>query len=150
MGNLLFRSRKRSSRDSNTVVRRGVTSVDRSQSNSFSSSFDKFPQRNQNYPFPASNAMDSGEAKKTASSAGAMAPSSSGLDKKKKYAYIPDNFTSIDQVLSLGFFFSFKSLVVFLFCICFSTVIFFYYGWSSGVLLGLRSMLLSRFQVQNP
>lgn len=88
MGNLLFRSRKRSSRDSNTVVRRGVTSVDRSQSNSFSSSFDKFPQRNQNYPFPASNAMDSGEAKKTASSAGAMAPSSSGLDKKKKYAYI--------------------------------------------------------------
>lgn len=115
MGNLLFRSRKRSSSDGSTVVRRGVGPIARSPSRSFSSSFtdhpfDRFPQRNKNYPFQASTAVDSSEAKKTAGSAGAMASSCSGVEKKKKYAYIPDNFTSIDQVLSLSFFTSIYSL----------------------------------------
>ncbi|KAL8461798.1 hypothetical protein ACS0TY_033049 [Phlomoides rotata] len=103
MGNLLFRSRKRSSKDSSTVVGRGVGPIARAPSRSFSSSFtdhpfDRFPQRNQNNPFPAFTALGSSDAKKNTGSAGAMTSSSSGIDKKKKYAYIPDNFTSIDQV----------------------------------------------------
>lgn len=105
MGTLFSRFRKRSSRESSTVVRRGSSSIIGGQPRSFSSSFshhpfDGLPERNQNHPFSASTAANNTETKKTTGSAGGMSSSSSGVDKKKKYGYIPDNFTSLDQVLS--------------------------------------------------
>ncbi|KAK6124553.1 hypothetical protein DH2020_041701 [Rehmannia glutinosa] len=103
MGNMLSRSRKRSSSESGTVVGRGSSSLTRGPPRSLSSSFtshpfDGLPQRNLNHPFFASGSANNSETKTTTGSAGGMSSSSGGFDKKKKYGFIPDNYTSIDQV----------------------------------------------------
>ncbi|XP_051125923.1 E3 ubiquitin-protein ligase RGLG4 [Andrographis paniculata] len=69
MGNLLFRSSKRSRDDGSSVGGR-------------SSVIARLPS----------------VTRSAAGRAGAMGSSSAGVDKMKKYAYIPDNFTSINQV----------------------------------------------------
>ncbi|KAL3627145.1 E3 ubiquitin-protein ligase rglg4 [Castilleja foliolosa] len=104
MGNLLSRSRKSTKRHNSTVAGSCTGSVDRWPSRSLSSSyvdnpFDKLPQSDQKYPSFASTAGSNSETKSTSGRAGDMSSSrSSGFVKKKKYGYIPDHFTSIDQV----------------------------------------------------
>ncbi|KAK4484954.1 hypothetical protein RD792_007559 [Penstemon davidsonii] len=91
MGNLLSGSRKRGSSNNGRIATRGRFSPSSSVPTSVSSSFtpelfDKLQQRN-----PSHFSSSTGVASEKSSG---MA----GLDKKKKYAYIPDNFTSIDQL----------------------------------------------------
>lgn len=133
MGNLLSRSSKRSSSDSRTSVGRGSSSVTggppRSLSSSFSNyPFEKLPHRNQNHSYSyssASTAAGKSETEFTSGSTGGMATTSSGR-LKKKYGYIPDNFTSIDQVLLIHFlsgqlsfsYFAYASLFSLLNCVC--------------------------------
>ncbi|GER33851.1 Ca(2)-dependent phospholipid-binding protein(Copine) family, partial [Striga asiatica] len=79
MGNLLSRSRNRSKSGSSTGARdSGAGSVSRASPSLLSSSFHK----------------------STGGGAGGMSSSSSWVDKRKKYGYIPDTFTSIDQLES--------------------------------------------------
>lgn len=108
MGNLLFRSRKRgasrSVSGSSTILRSRSTSTSRSRSRSRSSSFaydpfDQLPERNLDRSFSASTSANFTETKGSiGSSSGMSSSNSSSVDKKKKYGFIADNFTSFDQV----------------------------------------------------
>ncbi|KAH6768734.1 phospholipid-binding protein family [Perilla frutescens var. frutescens] len=109
MGNLLFGSRKRgvsrSVSGSTTVLRTrlSLTSRSRSRSRSRSSSsaydpVDQLPERNLDSSFSASASANITKIKSTTGSAGGMSSSSAGAERKKKYGYIADNFTSVDQV----------------------------------------------------
>ncbi|KAL0363075.1 UNVERIFIED_CONTAM: E3 ubiquitin-protein ligase RGLG4 [Sesamum calycinum] len=100
MGNRLFRSSKRSSSESSVVAGGGASSIIPGPTRSTSYSvinkpFDGLPQRNRNHSSSTANYSDS---KNTTGSAGGTTSTSSGVDKKKKYGFIPDNFTSVDQV----------------------------------------------------
>lgn len=86
MGNIFgFRKNK----GTNTARRGSITNYSVSPPPFPPSGFN-FLNKNPN-PFPSTAITDKGTS--------GMA-SSSGMDKKKKYGYIPDNFTSIDQVPS--------------------------------------------------
>ncbi|KAL0306072.1 UNVERIFIED_CONTAM: E3 ubiquitin-protein ligase RGLG4 [Sesamum radiatum] len=100
MGNRLFRSSKRSSSESSVVAGGGASSIIPGPTRSTSYSvinkpLDGLPQRNRNHSSSTANYSDS---KNTTGSAGGTTSTSSGVDKKKKYGFIPDNFTSVDQV----------------------------------------------------
>ncbi|KAK4398777.1 E3 ubiquitin-protein ligase RGLG4 [Sesamum angolense] len=100
MGNRLFRSSKRSSSESSVVAGGGASSIIPGPTRSTSYSvinkpFDGLPQRNRNHSSSTANFSDT---KNTTGSAGGTTSTSSGVDKKKKYGFIPDNFTSVDQV----------------------------------------------------
>ncbi|PIM98066.1 hypothetical protein CDL12_29456, partial [Handroanthus impetiginosus] len=103
MGNLLVRFRKHSSSDRGTVAGRASRSVNSARPRSLSSSFanqpfDGLQQRNQNHMSSESTVANNSETKNTAGGVGGMASSRSQADRKKKYGYIPDNYTSIEQV----------------------------------------------------
>ncbi|XP_057765225.1 E3 ubiquitin-protein ligase RGLG4 [Salvia miltiorrhiza] len=95
MGNLLFRSRKRAgNRSATAVLRTRSRPISRGRSRSSrSSSFAGNPERDLDRSFSASTSVN---IKQTRGSA--AAGMSSGVDRKKKYGYIPDYFTSFDQV----------------------------------------------------
>ncbi|KAL0353363.1 UNVERIFIED_CONTAM: E3 ubiquitin-protein ligase RGLG4 [Sesamum angustifolium] len=100
MGNRLFRSSQRSSSESSVVAGGGASSIIPGPTRSTSYSvinkpFDGLPQRNRNHSSSTANYSDT---KNTIGSAGGTTSTSSGVDKKKKYGFIPDNFTSVDQV----------------------------------------------------
>ncbi|XP_042043182.1 E3 ubiquitin-protein ligase RGLG4-like isoform X1 [Salvia splendens] len=87
MGNLLFRSRKR-------TVSRSVSSCGPAVLRTRSRSRSISRRRSRSSSF-ADNPLPDRNSKETK---GGMSSGSGGAEKKKKYSYIPDNFTSFDQV----------------------------------------------------